>query len=159
MSVCRACCRLKLKSGVHSNLLSKLTEADVGSAWPGHEFMVFVQGLVEVKADKQRAEQLAEQAAEKWSALPPSPEPAPRTPKQVRQRQNLSAVIALMMCPQAASSCVGCWLQEQLRSQNLFLRMILHKLLEDCSTICNHVQEDFVLSCLAAGAACRKLLL
>ena len=46
--------------------------------------MLPMQGLVEVKADKQRAEQLAEQAAEKLSAKPPTPEPALRTPKQVR---------------------------------------------------------------------------
>ena len=60
--------------------------------------MLPMQGLVEVKADKQRAEQLAEQAAEKWSAQPPVPEPTPRTPKQVRQWHSLGTVAALTVC-------------------------------------------------------------
>ena len=94
--------------------------------------MLPVQGLVEVKADKQRAEQLAEQAAEKWSAQPPSPEPVPRTPKQVRQWQSLSAVMAITV-------------------------LFLQDLLEGCSTICSYVQDAFFLSSSSAGAACRKL--
>ena len=112
IGVCRTCLlqaeaekrcaeQLKLRRGVQVSLLRQ----SITNFWPVHEFVLSVQGLVEVKADKQRAEQLAEQAAEKWS--PPSPEPAPRTPKQVRQWQSLSAMVVLTECLPASQ--LMCW--------------------------------------------------
>ena len=68
---------------------------------------------------------------------------------------SLSTAVALALCLPVSQLMCGplAALAEPL------LGTFLHDLVEGCSTICSHVQEVSFLSCSAAEAACRKLLL